>query len=181
MRIFSTSLLILSGCMVFDESMRRHQENGSANAPAPDASIDAAPAVDAGSTSSSSGGTPADPAVCVLQVGPGHGVGQCGGKGGGSFPNVAETEPNDATAQSLTLGTGVCGGVGDQDEDRFTLSVASGCYEMIFGTDGAVADFTPPGAATQTLTTNQQLTFQAAAGVVDVTIHGKGHYRLLIR
>lgn len=184
MRLLSAFLVILSGCMVFDESMRRPRPNdaGANDASADDGGTSEAGPDDAGADSPSDG-PPIDPAVCTMAVPAGSGGGNCGGNGSGSYNGESETEPNDVTAQALTRRKIVCGAVDGQDTDRYAFTVAAkDCYEIVFQTDGAIAVVTAPSAAPQTFDTDRQVGFQAAAaGSVEVTINGKGRYRLLLR
>src|SRR5687768_1773398 len=122
--IVVASSILLARCMVFDESMRRPRSSDGGTdgaAPAP-----------------SSSGEPVDPARCSVEAEPSVGAAGCGGAGGGLFPGNLEIEPNNQSAQSLTLGTVVCGTVIDDDVDQFSFTVDSDpCFVLLYQTAGA--------------------------------------------
>jgi hypothetical protein len=149
----------VTGCSVFDESMRRPKSDAGASS--------ASGMVPSSTAAAPSTSAPPSPLTCSVDAPEGSGTPACGGVGGErGLEGRAESEPNDTSPEMLTRDALVCGTVAGADVDTFQLPVAGGdCLDVFAQLDGASATLHVPGeAASLTFDETTDRAFSLAQG-----------------
>lgn len=152
-------VIALSGCMIFDESMRRSHADGGAQESS------------SGAATSSSGAAE----TCSVTASGGGGAGGCPGTAAETYDG---TVLRGASA-SLTRERAVCG----EGTAQLSLTVsADECVNVFFSGTSGTARVTGPDGETETLRDTSSVGLHAtSAGTITIDVQSSGTWKLVAR